>query len=209
MNEPKSKFPKIVKPVAGFLDKFKSKKPPTIAGVETLLTPLPILKIAEANDWTRLHQDEDNCWTCELCFVAVPVIGEKRDMLHLIDEDIAVQYLSAKKILRQRLALATKPYDKFFLCTVPSQNQENAWNKTALAACDKAKTMWVQALSRKAEGIDGYRIEYARDQDAFPDPNWPTRTLEELITVTFNGAMIETDDHPGLLRLIGGRQNLA
>ena len=27
-------------------------------------------------------------------------------MLHLIDEDIAVQYLSAKKILRQRLALA-------------------------------------------------------------------------------------------------------
>ena len=45
---------KIVKP-AGFLEKFRSKRPPTIAGVETLLTALPILRIADANDFVRLH----------------------------------------------------------------------------------------------------------------------------------------------------------
>ena len=209
MNKPKSKFPKIVKPAASFLDKFKSKRPPSIAGVEPLLTPLPIMRIADVNDWTRFHPDENAYWTCELCFVAVPVEGEKRDILHLIDEDIAVQYLAAKKIKRQRLALATKPNNKFFLCIVPSQNLDNPWNATALAACEMAKRKWVQALSRKAEGIDAYQIDYARDQDAFDEPKWLTRGLEELITVTFKGTMIETDDHPGLLRLIGGRQNLA
>ena len=38
---------KIVKP-SGFLEKFRSKRSPTIAGVETLLTALPILRIADA-----------------------------------------------------------------------------------------------------------------------------------------------------------------
>ena len=45
---------KIVKP-NNFLEKFKSKRPPDIGGVETLLTALPILKIGEVGDFARLH----------------------------------------------------------------------------------------------------------------------------------------------------------
>src|SRR5258708_3350512 len=98
----------IPKPVS-FLERFKSKRGSTIAGVETLLQALPILKISEANDWVRLHPSEDY-WSYELCFVNVPIINDKRDQLHLIDEEIAVMHLSSKRILRFRLALATKPY---------------------------------------------------------------------------------------------------
>ena len=72
----------------------------------------------------------------------------------------------------------------------------------------RPRHMWVQALSRKAEGVDAYKIEYARDQDAFPDPTWPTRTLDELITVTFKDAISKPTIIRALLRLIGGRQNL-
>ena len=200
--------PKIVKPAAGFMEKFRSKRPPSISGVETLLTALPLLKIADANDWTRLHPSEEDYWSCELCLVSVPIKGEKRDMLHLINEEIAVQYLPSKKIKRQRFALATKPYDVFFLCLVPSQNLDDTWNSTALTACEKAKTLWVQATSRKTEGVEAYKIDYARDQDAFPDPKWPSRTLEELIEVTFRNANIDTDNHPALLRLIGAKPDL-
>ena len=39
---------KIVKP--SFSEKFKSKNAPTISGVQTLLTALPILKIGEVDD---------------------------------------------------------------------------------------------------------------------------------------------------------------
>ncbi len=87
----------IVKPES-FLEKFRSKRPPTIAGVATLLTALPLLRIADANDFVRLHPSEEDYWSPELCFVSVPIKGEKRDMLHLIDEEIAVQYLPSKKI---------------------------------------------------------------------------------------------------------------
>lgn len=67
---------------SGGLDKFKSKRPATIAGVETLLTGLPHHSISEAKDFVRLHPDESKYWSPELCFVNVPIKGQKRDTLH-------------------------------------------------------------------------------------------------------------------------------
>ena len=197
---------KIKKP--SFSEKFKSKNAPTISGVETLLTALPMLKIGEVGDWTRLHPSEDDYWTFEMCFVSVPIKGAKRDMLHVIDDDLAVQYLPAKKIKRHRLALACKPHDVFFFCIVPSQNLDNPWNADALKACHQAQTHWMQAMSRRSEKAEGYEIKFAQDQDAFPEPKWPSRSLDELLEVTFKDANIDHDRHPGLLRLIGAKQDL-
>jgi hypothetical protein len=65
-----------------------------------------------------------------------------------------------------------------------------------------------KVTSRRSEGVDGYKIKYARNEDAFPAPKWPTQTLDELILVTFAGRMITDEDHPGLLRLLGAKQSL-
>ena len=42
-----------------------------------------------------------------------------------------------------------------------------------------------------------------------PSPNWPTQSLGELIGRAFAGRMIETEDHPALLRKIGAKQSLS
>jgi hypothetical protein len=197
---------KIVKP--SFTEKFKSKNAPILSGVETLLMALPVLKIGEVDDFVRLHPSEDNYFTHEMCFVSVPIQGTKRDLLHVIEDDLAVQYLPAKKIKRHRLALASKPYDKFFFCIVPSRNLDNDWNKQALDACYRAQTQWVQVQSRRPEGVDGYESKPAVDPDAFPETKWPTRSLDELLEVTFRETFIDHDRHPALLRLIGARQDM-
>lgn len=192
------------------LDKFKSKSAATISGVETLLTGLPHHTISQAHDFVRLHEDEANYWSPELCFVNVPIVGQKKDTLHLIAEDIAMQYLPSSRIQRFRLALATKPHDSFFLCHVPTRNLDNQWNQTSVDGCMKGKTNWVQVTSRREEGYESYKIDYAKDQDAFPKPNWPSQPLIDLILRTFdNGRQIEDAKHPGLLRLIGARQELS
>ena len=196
----------IKKPSAVSLDKFKSKRAAAIASVETLQTALPHHTLKEANDYCRLHPDEENWWSPELCFVQVPIKGQKRETLHLIEEELAQRYLPSGKIKRFRLALATKPYDKFFLCHVPTQNLDNSFNETNLQGCLKAKTLWTELTSRKEEGVDSYKVDFARDHDAFPEPKWPTQTLDELIMATFAGRMIDRDDHPALLRLIGAKQ---
>src|SRR5271166_1024974 len=197
----------IPKPGEFSLDKFKSKRASAVAGVETLQTALPHHKIADAKDFVRLHPDEKNYWSEEICFVNVPIKGQKRDTLHLITEDLAMGYLPDARILRLRLALATKPFDIFFLCQVPTQNEDNAWNSSNLQACELAKTKWVQVSSRKGEGVEAYKIDFAKDQDAFPEPKWPTQSLDKLIEKTFAGRLIVDERDPGLLRLIGARQS--
>jgi hypothetical protein len=197
----------IAKPSLFSLDKFKSKHAAALANVETLLTALPHHSIAQAKDFVRLHFDEAAYWSPELCFANVPIKGQKRDTLHLIDEELAMRYLPPARILRFRLALATKPHDVFFLCHVPTRNEDNTWVASNLRACEQAKTHWTQVTSRREEGVDAYKPDFARDTDAFPGPNWPRQSLGDLINITFAGRMIENENHPGLLRLIGARQS--
>jgi hypothetical protein len=205
MNKPNPDL-KIVKPK--FSERFKSKNAPIISGVQTLQTALPIIKIGDVDDFTRLHPSEDDYWTCEMCFVEVPVKGAKRNLLHTIDDDLAIKYLPSKKIKRFRLALASKPNDVFFWCKVPSQNLDNAYNADAVKACYLAQTQWVQATSRQSEGKEGYEIKFAQDQDAFVAPNWPKAEKDDLLEVTFKENNIDHDRHPSLLRLIGVKQVL-
>jgi hypothetical protein len=119
-----------------------------------------------------------------------------------------MRHLPSARIQRFRLALATKPYDVFFLCHIPSQNLDNKFNETNLIGCEQAKTLWVELTSRKGEGVDEYKVNLAKDQDAFPEPKWPEQSLDELIEITFTGRQIDREDHPALLRLIGAKQSI-
>ena len=95
--EEKAEVVPIAKPSTFSLEKFKSKRAATVANVETLQTGLPHHNIAQAKDFVRLHPDEETYWSPELCFVNVPIKGQKRDTLHLIDEDLAMRYLPAEE----------------------------------------------------------------------------------------------------------------
>lgn len=201
--------PPIKKPKKpGFLDRFKSRRPPNISGVTVAVNPLKICKLADAGDFTRLHPDEDFGWSDEQCFVSVPIKGEKQPQLHLIEEELAMSRLSSKQIQRHRLALAAKPYDSLFLCIVPSQNLDNSFNKSALKYCQEAKSRWLKVVSRKAIGYDDYIAEYAEDEDAFPETNWGARSVDEWCEITFREISIFEPNHPGWLRLIGAKQKL-
>jgi hypothetical protein len=199
----------ITKPNGFDLNKFKSKRADAIANVDPLQTGLPISSMSQAKDFVRLHPDEENYWSPELCFVMVPIKGAKRDSLHLIEEDLAMRFLPSGKIHRFRLALASKPNDVFFLCRIPTRNLDNSWNRDNIAGCEQAKTRWTQATSRGEEGVDAYLIQAARDPDAFPEPKWPEQSLDDLIDLAFAGRMISSEDHPALLRLIGAKQSVS
>jgi hypothetical protein len=199
----------IAKPSGSRLDKFRSKRVGTVANIGTLQGALPHYPISQARDFTRLHPDEENFWSSEFCFVNVPIQGMKRDTLHMIDEDLGLAFLGKGKLLYFRLALASKPFDVFFLCHIPTQNLDNSWNVSVLSACEQARTRWVQVTSRKAEGVESYKTDFARDADAFPEPRWPAQTLEDLIDITFSGRMIEHEGDAALKRLIGAKQSVS
>jgi hypothetical protein len=199
----------IKKPSGRFdLNKFRA-EPAALAGVATLLTALPVIKISDARDFVRLHPDESSYWTGPLCLVNVPIKGQQRDTVHLISQELAKQYLQPATIQYFRLALGANPNGGFFFVKVPCTNLEgNAWNSTNVKGCEAAKSLWTKLSSRRAEGVEGYKIDHAQDPDAFPETKWPTQTLDELLEVTFEGRMILTVDHPAMRRLLGMKQSL-
>ena len=140
-----------------------------MASVETLQTALPHHNIAQAKDFVRLHPDEENYWSAEFCFVNVPIKGQKHDTLHLIDEDLAMRLLAEREEFCAFGSHSRPNRTTSSSCAhVPTQNLDNAWNITNLQACEQAKTLWTQATSRKEEGVEAYKIDVARDPDAFP-----------------------------------------
>lgn len=194
----------IAKPGKFDLNKFRSKRG-SAAAVEVLPTALPVLKLSEAKDFVRLHPDEEDYWTTELCFVNVPAKGQKKDTLHLIDDDLAAIAIPRKPLLRYRLALATKPYDVHFLAVVPSQNLDYDWNSSNLKACLRAKDQWVEVYSLKGENKEGYGFTPAENQEAFAEPIWGSQTLWERIGLTFEGRTIEDANSDALKRLRGAK----
>ena len=199
----------IEKPAGFSLDRFKSRRAVSVAGLDNLVDVLPHCSVGQVKDFFRVHPDEEKYWSVELFFVPVPIKGQKRDTLHLIAEDLALDFLPKGKPKRMRLALATKPFDVFFLIEVPSQNLDNDWNLTALGALEQAKRLWTQVTSKREDNQDGYLADKARNQEAFPEPRWPRQSLDELICKTFTNRTIDRADHPSLLRLIGDKQSLS
>jgi hypothetical protein len=202
----------IEKPKGGFLSRFKTSKPES-GRVEKLLTALPHGKLSEAKDYIRLHPDEENYWSDECYFVSVPVQGQKDAMLHLVAGYLAEQ-LAPGRAQRFRLALASKPYNVFFLAHVPSRNLENEWNRSGLEACGQAKKFWVTVTSKKAEGKEGYQIERTWSErkgegSPYPEPDWPTESLDEIIATTFDGRTITEETDPAWGRLVGIKPKLS
>jgi hypothetical protein len=118
----------VKKPDEFDFDAFRSTHDPSIANVATLLTALPHYRIADAKDFVRLHPNETTHWSPELCFVNVPIKGQKQDTLHLITEQLAELYLPSNRIERFRLALATKPHDVPFLCRQRAPQEQTRKN---------------------------------------------------------------------------------
>ena len=93
---------------------------------------MPHYPIADAGDYVLLHPKEAAYWSPELCFVDVPIMGMKKDTVHLIDEDLIGLLPAGKKAsMRHALALAAKPYNIFFLAHAfrPS-TLDNSWNES-------------------------------------------------------------------------------
>ena len=199
----------IAKPSAFDLDKFKSKRAAAMADVETLQTALAASSHRKAKDFVAASRTRKITGRTELCFVNVPIKGQRRDTLHLIEEELAMQYLPSGSILRFRLALATKPYDVFFLATCRRRTSTTRGTRPTCRPASRRRRCGCRPPAAKERRRRGLQDRLRPSTRRFPEPKWPTQSLAELIGVTFAGRMIDTRRSSGLLRLIGAKQNLS
>jgi hypothetical protein len=84
--------------------------------------------------------------------------------------------------------------------TVPEEmGRGNPWHSTAWQAYELAKTNWTRMASDRH--LQAYRIYQAEGQ--LPEPDWPNKTLSELLEIAFRGRIIDVEDHPIIKQIRG------
>jgi hypothetical protein len=85
--------------------------------------------------------------------------------------------------------------------TLPSDDNPlgRSWHESARKASEIAKTDWIRISADK--GLGGYRVRKAEGR--LSDPDWPDKSLSELLIIAFADRIIMSEDHPVVRRLRG------
>lgn len=82
---------------------------------------------------------------------------------------------------------------------VITDGKANPWVDTAQRAAARARDKWVRVASDMSLGA--YRIYEAVGD--LPPPEWPQKSLSELLEIAFKDRIIDSDDHKIMKRLRG------
>ena len=150
----------IAKPSGEFdLSKFKSKQAATVANVETLPSALPVHNMAAAKDFVRLHPNEAEYWSDELCFVRRADQGPEAQ--HAAPDQRRLG-AAVSRSRRDHSASVSRSQPSPMTCSFSAKCRRKIWTTagtiTNLEGCEKAKTLWTKATSRKSEGVESYKI---------------------------------------------------
>ena len=76
---------------------------------------------------------------------------------------------------------------------------DNPWAESMRIALSEGKKRWVRVVANQAQGM--YDLFVAPGD--LPEPAWPKYTMGEMLKAAFVGRVIDSPDHPVLLRLRG------
>ena len=176
----------------------------SVAGVETLLAKLPHHSISQAKDFVRLHSKEEKYWSPELCFVSVPIKGQKHDTVHLIARVWQITPSAPRQNPPVPPGARHQAARRILLVPRPVANLDNVWNATNLQACEQAKTLWTQQPREESRMSKATKSTWRVIKTPFPHQSGQRNRLNAARRY-LRGLMIETADHPGLLRLVGAK----
>jgi len=80
----------------------------------------------------------------------------------------------------------------------PTEGRRDSWATSSLDAIQLAETCWTRMQADTSLGA--YRLTKAKVDDV---PRWPKEPFNELLRVAFNGAVVDSLDHPALKKLRG------
>lgn len=82
---------------------------------------------------------------------------------------------------------------------VSESGMASDWYETAQTACEMAKKDWIRVSADMSLGA--YRVH--KPLGLLSEPEWPAKSLNELLSIAFRGKVIENEDHPVVRRLRG------
>jgi hypothetical protein len=165
----------------------------SFAGAVEILSKVPVRK-PQKQEFVRVHPDD-----AMMLASAIYEDKETRDFYFVAPNMMPIMLGVASPAI---LVTALSRQNVTFIWPVKVANDngnQNDWFDTAQQGCELAKKKWVRLAADMSLG--GYRIYEAQGQ--LSEPEWPAKTLQELLEVAFRGKVIDSEDHPVIRRLRG------
>lgn len=161
---------------------------------ERHLSLIPVRKPSK-QAYVRVHPEEDYRHPCGLFILE----GDERP--YMVTQPIFEAFSDDMKLVDLRLTIDRQANLIFWpVPQPPAEGTENLWNLSQREVADNAKITWLRLVSNKR--LKQYESEVARGK--IPEPEWPNRSMPELLEIAFSGGhIIDTINHPAIQTLLG------
>jgi hypothetical protein len=161
-------------------------------GASEALIHVPVRK-PNVNEFVRVHPDP------AMSLASYIFIDHEREPWFVVPEMRDVLVAGVKPVLM--LTTVNQRGTPFLwpLALGDGTGRRNAWHDTAREAAEMAKDKWVKIMSDMAAG--SYRVFVAKG--LLPDPQFPDKTLEELLRIAFRGRIVDSIDHAIVKQSLG------
>ncbi len=166
----------------------------TSSGVEKVLTNVPCDK-PNKHVFSRVHPSEDFRLETALFFDQA-----ERKEAYLVSP--ALRDSISTELVPVRLMTAITRHGDVFLWPVKlpgPDGRSNHWHESMAAAAEIATKEWVRVSANMNAG----RYDVVKATGKLPEPDWPDKTLQELLKLSFENRFIESVGHPVLKSLRG------
>jgi hypothetical protein len=162
--------------------------------VKKLLTAVPVKK-PHRQDFVRVHSSADY----RLGPVGIVELKEDREF-YLVAPGIAPDLVNEMAVCTIYTAINRQGVVHLWPIRLPSADgKHNTWHRTAAEAAELAMRRWIRMSANLSLGA--YEVFEARAN--IPDPTWPEEPFSELLKIAFKDRMVDSPNHPIILRLQG------
>lgn len=160
--------------------------------VEQVLMHVPIGKPAKSS-FFRVHPDTD------YTFDTVILESKQTNETYLITPAISQLIPGLTRAVRLHLAVDRQGNPRLIPLPLPgADGRSNPWHLSLQNILQLGMQHWIRIQANMTAG--SYDAFKAPLQDA---PNWPSKTMSELIEIAARGKIIENENHPVIRELLG------
>lgn len=161
-----------------------------VAGVEKLLTTVPVRK-PDKREFVRVHPD--------MHFETMLLNWEDKES-YLVSPNLLTEVSGIAVPVSLKVAINRVNVLFLWPLRLPGQDgRSNAWHESAWEAAGLAVNRWVSVRAKMELGA--YEIHIA--PEPLSEPQWPDKSIEDLLNVAFRSRFIGDPEHPVIKRLQG------
>ena len=162
-------------------------------GVKKALTMVPVRK-PNRQEFVRVRPEEDFQYS-----TGVLELKEERE-IYLVDPDL--WSVLPGEIVPKILLTTISKQGVLTLWPIRLPGEDGRldnWNASAMEAAQLAQSQWVRVAANMSLG--GYETFIATGD--LPEPEWPEKSMQEIMDIAFKDRYINSEDHPVIRRLRG------